>query len=92
MERVDSTDFRYFGDPLKWILKSFLTKEEDMPLIECISVIPGSYINGVSNITRIVLENAVLTWVPMYITGTSFPFTLSLLAGLLSIFAIYSAL
>ena len=74
-------------DPLKWILKSFLTKEEDMPLIECISVISRSYINGVfQTLLRIILENALLTWVPMYITGTSFPFTLSLLAGLLSIF------
>ena len=69
-------------DPLKWILKSFLTKEEDMPLIECISVISRSYINGVfQTLLRIILENALLTWVPMYITGTSFPLPCRYLPG-----------
>jgi hypothetical protein len=74
-------------DPVKWILKAFMTNEDNLPLIECVSDISRSYINGVfQTLLRIVLENALLTWLPMYLTGASFSFTISILAGVLSIF------
>ena len=64
-----------------------MTKEESKPLIDCISAISRSYINGVfQTLLRIVLENALLTWLPMYLTGASFSFTISIIAGILSIF------
>ena len=84
---ISNTSDDKHRDPVKWVLKSFMTKEESKPLIDCISAISRSYINGVfQTLLRIVLENALLTWLPMYLTGASFSFTISIIAGILSIF------